>query len=105
MAYVLLDGVDVALSDQTMCLEWFADGLTSDGLAGNVRAAKGAYMTFLEPRQFAVLLGRAHNMPIGVCLPIHCTIGETPRIEFPGSRLAPLSADVDSYGRSAECPD
>lgn len=102
MAFVLLDGVDVAMSDQPMCLEWFPDGATSDGLAGNVRGARGAYLTFLEPRQFAVLLGRPHNMPIGVCLPIHATLGEPTRIEFPGSRMAPLSVDC---GRGEGCPD
>lgn len=42
------------------------------------------------------------RMPVGVCVDGHLVHDGTPRIEFPGSRMAPLSVDC---GRGAECPD
>ena len=96
MAYLMNDGGSVVVS--THRIGWDARLLAASINGDSAHAT-------IDCDAMEVLCGSAweSNMPIGVCVEGHLMHnGGTQWIEFPGSRMAPLSVDV---GRGEECPD
>ena len=96
MAYLLNDGCGVTVS--THRIGWDARLLAAEV---NVDSAHAT----IESDAMEILCGEdwERRMPIGECVEGHLVHDGAPRIEFVGSRMAPLN--VDFGARSPEVPD